>query len=776
MKKKTLKRALALALSMVMCVGMLQVTAFAEESDVTTETESGVTDTGVEVEVEKSEPVENEDGSTTESWTASGEDENGVTVEIDGSTTTKDTPAETDDDGNVTEPGKTETTERVDVTLTEKGEEHVQTSTDDPVSAPTEKEDMATAGQSSTSVELKGSGTNGGVTVSADIGNGHENNTREDHKEVTIDYDAIKDQVEGLKPDTSDWGDRKTDDNGKAYWEQKGSADNEVIRKTIEEITDTNGNVIGYKTITETIQTTKGTEYVETGKTESVDSEGLDPVEMEGAAQPGNIPTEAPALPEKPQIGDTVGDETVKDVTENEDGYTVTYEKVTGDPVSTPRVDAEGKPVLDEDGQQIVDLVYPTETRTETFKREEFQETHQVKVEEERKDTVVVNTVVDVNKVNIDNATLRLDLKMDGPVEDNSELTDPDGNALPDYFDPAEVEGLQDYLDKNTIGVNFLEGAMVTVEQKRVGSNDYEASATIKLNLNKSQLNDSFVLSVNGVNYYVPSEAARADSKNVLEFDENGNVKNIVVNGVTTGAISLQLTGKQEFRFTGEDIGMGSGEGSCTIASPPLDNRVDLSAKIHVTITEIKGDLMYEQFKKEETKEETKTFERTDTVTENKSSLTTVIADAVAGTKEDTTTQEPPTPVTPPTGGDDPTPPTGGDDGDDTPPVVDVPDTDVPLVEEPVIDVPDEEVPLVDVPDEDVPLVDVPDEDVPLVEEPVVEIPDEEVPLAEEVVILDGDVPLADVPKTGDISSLWYLATLLSACGLAVLTLRKKEG
>ena len=60
----------------------------------------------------------------------------------------------------------------------------------------------------------------------------------------------------------------------------------------------------------------------------------------------------------------------------------------------------------------------------------------------------------------------------------------------------------------------------------------------------------------------------------------------------------------------------------------------------------------------------------------------------------------------------------------------------------------------------------------------MVDIPEEEVPLIEapeEVEIPEEDVPLADVPKTGDISAMWHAVTLLSACGLAILALRRKE-
>ncbi len=140
------------------------------------------------------------------------------------------------------------------------------------------------------------------------------------------------------------------------------------------------------------------------------------------------------------------------------------------------------------------------------------------------------------------------------------------------------------------------------------------------------------------------------------------------------------------------------------------------------------------------------------------------VPDRITVTEPDNTT---PPVVTDP---DDTTPPVVTDPDDTTPPVVTDPDnTDT----DTDTDVPEEEVPLVEVP-----VVDVPEEEVPLVDAPVVDIPEEEVPLVEapaEVEIEDDEVPLAAVPQTGDISALWYVVTLLSACGLAVLTLRRKE-
>ena len=80
----------------------------------------------------------------------------------------------------------------------------------------------------------------------------------------------------------------------------------------------------------------------------------------------------------------------------------------------------------------------------------------------------------------------------------------------------------------------------------------------------------------------------------------------------------------------------------------------------------------------------------------------------------------------------------------------------------------------------------IPEEDVPLSNLPDNEeiIPEENVPLAEgpeqeetrnEEEILDEDVPLVNIPKTGDGSGLWYAMAMLSACGLAVLNLLKKR-
>ena len=156
----------------------------------------------------------------------------------------------------------------------------------------------------------------------------------------------------------------------------------------------------------------------------------------------------------------------------------------------------------------------------------------------------------------------------------------------------------------------------------------------------------------------------------------------------------------------------------------------------------------------------------------------------------------PPTPPTPPTGG-------GGDNGGGgTPPVNPQPPVDIPEEDPPLVDVPEEEPPLVDIPEEEPPLVDVPEEeepplvDVPEVEPPLVDVPDSDVPQASrptkpakptkparpaisqttaEVEIVDEEVPLADVPKTGDNTALWCAIALAAVASITGVKLSEKK-
>lgn len=762
--KNQIRRSLSLAVALSMCLGTLQVTAFADDteggspaaesgsnegSSSAAESNSnesrstdGTTDTGVSVSVSEKESTTNEDGSVSGGSVAEGVTKDGNKIEIDNTTTSK-------DDGK-------EVTEDIKVTITEEGKDHVLvpgSGEEKEVFAPTdENKDLEKVEENSS--ETGEFDLNQEIKVDGWVGNGDKNGTTEDHKDQSINYEEL---VEKLKPDTSEWGEKKTDDSKdqKTYWETK-KEDGTIVRKSFEAIKDEKGNVVGYKTITETITTKEG-EYKETGETSRLDGE-VPSLPMDGNEEPGDVPTKV-TLPEKPEVGTVVNEETGETVTavvDNEDGsYTVTYETITGEPTLTPRVDENGNPVLNEAGEQIVDVVYPTETRTETFKYVTNEDSYQVAVGEERKDEVIIDTVVDINKVDLSQDSLKLDLKLE--TADKSELTGRDGLIFYDGNEEITAEeyvnrtkGLKEYLSENAINMNFLVGTTVTVTQSKAGSNDYDANATIKLNLNKSQLNDDFVLKVNDTVYRVPKDVANREAGNFLEFDENGNVKDIHVANVKTGDITLQLVGKQQLDFTSADLGWGD----CTMSPAPLDKYVDLTATVHVTITEIKGTKVEEQFEGKDTDEDVKNFTRTDTVTEIETSLTTTVTDPVADTRNDTTTQ----PYTPPETPETPETPTTGGGGTGTTGTVTVADGSVPMAEAPEVEVPETEVPLAETPVE-------------------MEIPEEAVPLADstEVVIADDAVPLADVPKTGDISDLWYAAALLSACGLAALNGKKRE-
>ncbi len=111
-----------------------------------------------------------------------------------------------------------------------------------------------------------------------------------------------------------------------------------------------------------------------------------------------------------------------------------------------------------------------------------------------------------------------------------------------------------------------------------------------------------------------------------------------------------------------------------------------------------------------------------------------------AKVKIPTTTPEEPTPPPTPEEPDRPTTP-------------DEPDRD------PDVDVPEPEVPLSNMPEE--PFVDIPEEDVPLADTP------------EEVEIDDPEVPMGDVPRTGDAPVFPLAAAALCICGMLLAKLGK---
>ncbi len=106
----------------------------------------------------------------------------------------------------------------------------------------------------------------------------------------------------------------------------------------------------------------------------------------------------------------------------------------------------------------------------------------------------------------------------------------------------------------------------------------------------------------------------------------------------------------------------------------------------------------------------------------------------------------------------------------------DIDEPDVPLGPGPVEPDPDEDIDEPDVPLGPGPEEPDPDEDIDEPDVPLGPGPEEPAPKPEED-IPDSDVPMADVPKTGDSSKLWLTLALLSAAGLAIMgAVRKKEG
>ena len=65
--------------------------------------------------------------------------------------------------------------------------------------------------------------------------------------------------------------------------------------------------------------------------------------------------------------------------------------------------------------------------------------------------------------------------------------------------------------------------------------------------------------------------------------------------------------------------------------------------------------------------------------------------------------------------------------------------------------------------------------DVPTTDVPDAGVPTTDVPGESGTELGDGDVPLAEVPKTGDSSALWVLAAAVSGIGLVWLTVCKKR-
>ena len=117
------------------------------------------------------------------------------------------------------------------------------------------------------------------------------------------------------------------------------------------------------------------------------------------------------------------------------------------------------------------------------------------------------------------------------------------------------------------------------------------------------------------------------------------------------------------------------------------------------------------------------------------------------------------------------------------PPVTEPPVTEPPVTEPPVTEPPVTEPPVTEPPVTEPPVTEPPVTEPPVTEPPVTETPapqpQEEYPVMTLnddglVTIDDGDVPLADVPRTGDISLLWMATSSLAAGGIILLNRKRK--
>lgn len=643
------KRALALALSAVMCVGMLQITAFAETTTVT-------------------------EGPTTD--TVSTGDEN------NGSSTT--------------------TTTTVETTV------KTETKTEEPV-----KPDPATT---------QGESVKTGSTTGSNV---LEDKSETTVKDLSFEASGTIDLKDGGGKGTVEHKVTAEDIAKELGWTCKDSSngpelegDNKVVSSKTE-VKNENGvySVESTKTTTETNYGEKKVVNSTEISKEETTSESKKPG-IPTDPTPVGEPTEEVKLPERPATGTTQHEDgtstvvSVEDVTDENNvttGYIVITEErdAEGNVTSTRTENVSGTQKVEKTESVVVDETTNTKT-TET----------KTKVEEVLEDKVITTTETVRNEVAVceDENKLSADIKIDLAEDDQG-----DGIG-----------------QKVALGKEDVVSADVSIKQTSGSSN--EVTADIKFNLEIKQGAKPEDLEVTVIQY-----TGEQDQWGTPVYKKLGLATVTGGNDGKTGTISFSgldlATGQaQKITFDISYVGNGSGGGDETFAGLVINMEVSNiqtigAAAKHTEATKKKEDVTTTNYEREDVTVETESITTVTTTTTTK----TVTTDTEYRSWSTTT---PTTPTTP----------TGDNDDDDT---VVVPDTNVPLVEEPVIDVSEEEV--------------------PLAEEPVVDIPDEEVPLAEEVVIPDDDVPLANVPKTGDISTLWYLTTLLSACGLAFLGLRKKD-
>ena len=111
------------------------------------------------------------------------------------------------------------------------------------------------------------------------------------------------------------------------------------------------------------------------------------------------------------------------------------------------------------------------------------------------------------------------------------------------------------------------------------------------------------------------------------------------------------------------------------------------------------------------------------------------------------------------------------------PPATEPPATEPPATEPPATEPPATEPPATEPPATEPPATEPPATEPPATEPPVTERPVPPAPavINEEIDIFDEDVPLADAPKTGDISALWIAVSGICAAGMVVLGKKRED-
>ena len=787
------KRVLSMTIAMAMCASMLQVSALAvdEGEENTDDKLTYTTMDNTEITVDKrKDGIDDNKANTTHvegSYTDAGEHKE-VTVDVTENPSQK---IESNPIDDVVVTGDRETISDTSK-VTESDEEGRPTKVEGEKSesqvTETTKIESSTESQLTTETKVElGDRDNGKVTHTTGDKITHETSDKTKYETVKDDLKVeisvepgkkksdedslnVKEIVEELKPDVSDFTETKP-----GVWVREfDDKDGTKIHTQVETSYDADGNVIGYKTTTTTTTTQEGDYSLVKDTTVGQIDSNPDVTHEDSTTDPQKVDFDGTP---STTVEEGIVPEGATPILDD-NGKTIGYTVVT--PIETK--DEDGNVISTETRTENVYFKTTTEQvtdKTQEIKKEVTTTVEKVegKITEQRKDTT--NTKTDVKEQVLDASSdkLTVELSMDA-ISDNTTYDDSADNKRDWYYDEDFQEDAgnvaKDYFDNEVIKVDCFTGTNVTVQQKECDSNGYAAEMEIKLNFSKSQF-DSSLLRLNVTKMGVDKEGnptrvtetyklSDGEGHKFIDYDERTGNAIFRLQNIDSDTIELQLTGKQWMESTSDD-------GQKIIRA---EKDLNMSTSIRVQITEAKAEIKTDHNFTETERKDTLTFERDKTVTNTKrEENTTTIDKTVIQSTDRWETKWDSTYTYNDDDDDDDNGDEGGDTGDtgDTTPTTTLPDADVPLAETPTIDLPDAEVPLADAANA------LTDDTAALSDDVAVDIADDIVPLAavpEELAEIAGvEVPLADVPQTGDASPMWFVTLLLS--GLALLGLRKKE-